>query len=421
MEHVEEGLDNTNALASIVETGDMGEVHMILGDRERIRHAGVIRPGIKIPLANCSQAQKDLYSRMLDEGHGFESIDAEMLKIAAKGYDKKTCLRPSNSDYFTIRDQDFKRPADAEYIRTKFADPDGKVRRLPCWFSISDLEKVIPHNFRAFSGDKSLRCVSFYDGSKLKFRYLPKDIKAPKAEHWKILDTEDEDEASKVCGFKVQFGGMYRLSIPGLRTVGEVLVPTRSWFGMADAVAVLRRVKSILGRFDGLFQGDTFLELVKVPEMIKGPDGKKVQQWIVTLELAVDPMELARYAEPQRVASRGMAAMQMLSGSPAQRPEPAPAVAPAADPPLPEVPESPAEEPKPDNSAGIKALHDLVGGVGLSPAQFDAWAAFQSSGEALEDHSVDALKGLYRSVRDRIKNDQAGFVAEVQDIARSAK
>lgn len=419
MEHVEEGLDNTNALANVVETGDMGEVHMILGDRERIRHAGVIRPGIKIPLSGCTDAQKKLYAQMLDDGHGFEAIDSELLKIAPKGYDKKTCLRPSNSDYFTIRDQDFKRPADAEYIRKTFADSDGKVRRVPVWFSISDLEKVLPHGFRAFDGGGNLRCASFYDGAKLKFKYLPKDIKAPKSEHWKILDTEDEDEATKACGYKVVFGGMYRVSIPGLRTVGEVLVPTRSWYGMGDGVAVLRRVKSILGRYDGLFQGEPFLELVKVPETIKGPDGKKTQQWIVTLELSVDPMELARYSEPQQVAARGMSALQMLSGAPvSKRPEPVADPAPPADP-LPDVPAA-AEPPKVDNSAGIKALHDMVGEVGVKPADFDAWVAFQHGGVTIEDHSVDDLKKLYRSVRDEIKKDQAGFVALAQDIARSA-
>ena len=106
LKNTEEGVDNTNAVVNITETGDLHEVAMILGSREHIKPAGVIRPGIKIPLGNCSQAQKDLYARMLDDGHGFSDIDTAMLKIADKSYTKKTCLRPSNSDCFTIRDEE---------------------------------------------------------------------------------------------------------------------------------------------------------------------------------------------------------------------------------------------------------------------------------------------------------------------------
>lgn len=418
-DHIEEGTDNTNAIANIVETGDLHEVAMILGDRERVRHAGVIRPGIKIPLSGCSEKQKKIYAVMLDEGNGFEAIDSAMLQAAEKGYTKKTCLRPANSDYFTVRDEDFRRPEDARYIRKHFADADGKVRRIPCWFSQSDINKVMPHNFRAFSKG-GLRCVSFYDGSKLKFKYLPKSFQGvPKAEDWKVLDSDDEAKATEACGIEVKFGGMYRVYVPGTRGAGEIICPTQSWYGLGESVGVLRRVRSILGRFDGLLNGNHFFELCKVPEMVKTPDGKRQQQWIATLELSVDPMELARYAEPQAVAVRSAQALSLLTGrretvsdvsclGPASpvMPEPAtepPVVVPPAD--------------SFDRAAAIHAVVSLVSSHGIGEREIGIYAASQGMGEDLSTMDKAGMTDLYKHVRAAMKEDAEAFVAMVKDIA----
>ncbi|KAA0888801.1 hypothetical protein [Oryzomonas rubra] len=427
---VDEGLDNTSAIANIVETGDLHEVQMLLGDREKIRHAGVIRPGIKVPMKECTKEQRAVYDRMLDEGHGFSDIDAEMLKLAPRGYTKKTCLFPSNCDYFTIRDEDFKRPADAEYIRKNYADPDGKVRRIPCWLPLSDIEKVIPHNFRAFDGGANLRCVSFYDGPKLKFRYIPKDTKLPaKPDVWKVLDSDDEDVATKACGYKVVFGGMYRVYVPGCRGAGEIVVPTRSWYGLGESVAILRRVRGILGRFDGLFNGNAFFELCKVSEVVKTPDGKKQQQWIVTIELAVDPMELARYAEPQAVAARSLHALSALTGvapaAAALPPTPAadlpfsddaaPVEAPAASSSPDPVPQA-SQEAQKGTKAGIDALNALVAPQGLFLADMDNLAASMYGGSIVDDLDYTTLREFYGRVATEIDKRGAAFADDVKAL-----
>lgn len=424
-----EGLDNTNAVASIVETGDLHEVAMILGSRERIRHAGVIRPGIKVLLRDATPDQKTLYKRMLDDGFGFDAIDAELLKIAPKGYAKKTCLMPSNCDYFVVRDEDFKRPADAQYIRQHYADADGKVRRIPCWLPLSDIEKVLPHNMRAFDGGANLRCVSFYEGSKLKFRYLPKDTKLPaKPEDWKVLDSDDEEKASKACGYKVVFGGMYRVYVPGVRSAGEIVIPTRSWYGLGESVGILRRVRHILGRFDGLFNGNAFFELCKVAETVKTPDGKRQQQWIVTLELAVDPMELARYAEPQAVANRSLSALALLTGGKHHDPchmDTAPM--PAATVPAPDYVEPPTVGDVPaaapaddfDRAKAIAALVALVSPHGLTEKEIAIYAASQGMGEDLSTFDKVGMTNLYMHVRSCLKADVEDFVEKVRDICQS--
>lgn len=408
--------EGRNSMTDLLENAEDQDVKMILGDRYRIRPAGKIRPGIKAPISTCSSEQKSLYQKLFAEHVGFDTIDTEMLKLEPKGSSRKSCLRPANCDFFVVNDSDFSRPSDAELIRSRYADPDGRIRRLPVWFSASERHRAVPHAFTAFDGGGNLRCVSFYDGEKLKFRYLPREVRAPKPDDWRILDSEDEDEATKACGLKVSLTGAYHVQIPGVRSVGGVLVNTKSWYGLSDAQAVLREVRRILGRFDGLFNGETFLELVKVQQTMK-VEGKTTKQWIVTLELSVDMMELARYAEPKQVASRGLAAMRILSGASVQRSEPVVDSTPPADT-LPEVAVATAEQPKANNSAGIKALHDLVAPAGISAVDIDKFAAFHFDGQDINDLSVGDLKKLYRSVRSKLESDMAELIAEVQDVCR---
>lgn len=433
----EEGLDNTNAIANIVETGDMHEVAMILGSRERIRHAGVIRPGIKIPLAGCSQAQKDLYARLLDEGHGFEFIDAEMLKIADKSYSKKTCLRPSNSDYFTIRDEDFKRPDDAEYIRKQYADPDGKVRRIPCWLMSSDREKIIPHNFRAFSAG-GLRCVSFYDHGRLKFKYLPKDFKGdPKPEDWKILDSDDEDKATKACGIDVKFGGMYRFEIDGVRGAGSLVCPTQSWYGLGESMGVINMLLDRYGRCDGLMDGKTFLELRKEMVVVKTPEGKKQSQYVVTLDLSVPKSDLEKYYAPAAVVARSANALSLLTG---HRP-PAPSTSSVVE----SLPAPGHQEPETIDSAAsvversdadttgvqapstgvatvtddkqkaIDALNALIAPHGLFMADMETLYSAEHRGVDISEATMDELRAFYKVVANQLKTDTERFVSDIKD------
>lgn len=310
----------------IDEIGELKEVNMILGGRERVRHSGVIRPGIKVPVASATDQQKALYAKMYEEGEDFDVIDAAMLKAGSRTQ-QKSLLRPVNIDHFIIRDSDFSRPSDAEMIRQQYADEKGIVRRIPIWFPSNDIATAIPHNFVAFDGGHNVRCHSFYDGEDLKFRYLPKTFQGTaKPKDWLVLDTDDEHEATKACGYKVKFGGRYHFYIEGVKSVGEMILPTCSWYGLGDGVAVLRRIRTIYGRFSGLFDGRPFLELVKVKAKVKTPEGKRIDQWVVTVESTVDMIELQRYAENR--PSRGVAALQLLNGGKSKSRESKPQIEP---------------------------------------------------------------------------------------------
>lgn len=428
----------------IIETGDLKEVNMILGDRERVRQAGIIRPGIKIPVSTATKEQKALYEKLNGEGVDFDTIDAEMLKLVKST--ARSILRPVNIDYFIARDSDFKRPSDAEFIRSNYADADGKIRRLPIWFPCNDITTSIPHNFVAFDGAHNSRCYSFYDGDQLKFKYLPKEIKGPgNPTDWKILDSDDEDEATKVCGYKVSFGGRYHFYVPGVKSVGDIILPTGSWYGLGDAVAVLRRIRSVLGRYNNLYQGKPFLELVKVKQKVKTPDGKKQDQWVVTIETSVDMMELASYAENR--VGRGFAGIQLLNGGQGKTAEPKtilesasvqtvaakPSTAADTTAAKKETP-APSDEPKTGQAEevisipepteiqkAVEALKELAKQNDLTEEELGAYATFKLRKPLADEDDFGRIQRLYTELRTRLQSDKVAIKSRCQELLKEAK
>ncbi len=416
------GLDNVNAIANIIETGEVEEAQMILGDREKIRYSGIIRAGVKIPKNSCSTADKELFKKLEAEGLPYDEIDR---KIGGEPKSAKSKLFPTNCDHFVIRPCDFKREADADYILDNFADPDGHVRRIPIWLTMADIKSAIPHNFRAFDGSGSVRAVSDYQDGQLVLRYIPTGIKGPaKKEDWKTAPfNPDKPPADAPKG--IQFGGLYKVNIPGLRGLGEIVVPTRSFYGMGDAVGQLKRVRSLLGRFNGLLNGQPFLELCKVAEIVKTPDGKKQKQYIITIELSIDPMELARHAE--KLMERGPAAIAMFNGHKPSAPPPvlptesAPPVEPikSQDPPTAptstnSAPDSTGSGQSPASSvrrnkvlAYIGTLPEILHPITL--AELMLFISYCNSGQTVEELSDDDLAKTATSIKDSIKGNKELF------------
>lgn len=293
----------------VIETGDFEETKTILGDRVKIREAGVVRAGLKLLKASCSDADKAKFRKLEADGLPYDEIDKQ---LGGTPKSKNSKLYPSNCDHFVIRECDFKRPEDARFILNNFADADGKVRRLPIWFPVGDIATAIPHNFKAFDGSSNVLAYSFYDGETLKLKYLPKKANpALSQKDWPVVDFDPKNPpADAPAGIK--FGGMYKFYIEGIKGVGEIVVPTKSWYGLADAVAAMRRVTELRGRFNGTLDGKPFLELRKVQQVVKTPEGERQKQWIVTVECTVDAIELERAGETR--LDRGRSALQLIKG-----------------------------------------------------------------------------------------------------------
>jgi len=415
----EEDIAHTHAISTIIESGDDQEVRMILGDRDSVRYAGKIRAGIKVPKSNTTAAEKRRYEDLAAQGMPFDEIDRQ---LGGTPKSKNSKLRPTNVDYFVIRECDFKSPADAAYIREKYADADGKVRRLPIWFMRDQIDQVIPHRFRAFDGAGNVRASSFYDeDGNLAFRYLPKG-KKDKSD-WTEMNigrmSEDGliEAVETACGNKIAFGGLYKVNVVGLKTFGEIIVPTQSWHGLADAVAVLKLVKSVLGRFNGLVGGEHFLVLTKVPHEVRDPDGKRQTQHIITIDADVDPMDLARHAEG--AADRGLAAIGMFNGAhksgggQAQQ-QPLPRKSPAKETTPASKPEAPAQSS--DVESAIQAIYALASKGGIDRREIDAFI-FNQSGDHLENEKdIEALRGFYKLINGNIRADAEGFRAHCNDL-----
>lgn len=310
---------NTIGVAGVMDSGDLAEVQMILGSRERVRHAGIIRPGIKVPVQSCTQDQVKTYHALLNAGASFASIDQKLIEMRPRtpqGRDARTWLKPANADHFTIRPEDFRRPADAARIAQTYMDADGKVRTIPVWFALGELHLVIPHSFRGFSGGGVIRFASYHcrDGS-LRCRYVPASVQVPTKADYRERPCPGLDDPHKCPDYEARrcaFGGLIRCNVPGVSGVGEIIVPTNSWYGLGESVANLRRVREVFGRFHGLFRRKPFLQLAKVQEHVRTADGKRQEQWIIVVEPAVPLEELASAREEDGPA-RAKAALSVFA------------------------------------------------------------------------------------------------------------
>jgi len=398
---------NTVGVARVLEDGDLDEIKTILGDREKVRHSGIIRPGIKVPKASCSAKDKALYEKLYAQDLPFNEIDRQM---GGEPMSAKSKLRPSNCDYFTIRSDDFKRPSDAKYIIDSFADDDGHVRRVPIWFHIGELHKIIPHNFRSFTSG-GIRASSYFEGENIMCRYVPKEIQKPSKNDWQTRPC-DANNCNAYASKKCKFGGAFKVNIPGIKGIGEVWIPTNSWNGLADAIANLKRITEVFGRFNGLYDGNPFLELCKVQEVVNTPDGKK-KQWIITIEPSVDLMELARHRDPVNVMARATSSLNLLQGGKKDVEEYAPEEE------MPTV-KNPSEE----INKIIEAFKSLAERATLAMDQIRSYVendfteveGTNLSGVDFEDMGVDELKIVYAEMLGRLKKDKDEFIQYVCDV-----
>jgi hypothetical protein len=417
MNQEEQQDDHNTAIHNLIETGDVEEVAMILGSRDRLRCGGVIRGGVKALRASAPESEKQKFAELEAKGMSYDDID-RALGGAPKTRTSK--LFPRNTDHFILRECDFTRASDARFIRENYSDPDGKVRRIPVWLSVADIPKVLPHGFSAFDGASNLKAVSFYEGKDLRCRYLPRNhVGQGKKAEW-LVGKFDPENPVDPAGRAMVFGGMYRLHVAGIKGLDEIIVPTKSWYGLGFSVALLRRIVSITGRFDGLLNGNPFLELVKSPEEVTH-GGKKVVQHIPVLEISIDAMELARYAEQR--PSRGLVAIQTINGTrtiEAAPERPAIAAPPARLPDPPKMTTSgAAEDDKDRRDAALKYLRAAIASLGIGWDQFIIWTTIEVTfGVGLEEIPFEELRALAEGVRGSIKTEGEVFAEKIRAKAK---
>ena len=108
--------------------------------------------------------------------------------------------------------------------------------------------------------------------------------------------------------------------IPGVKGMGSWVVPTKSWYSMKRLKKTLREMYQMTnGRIAYLLhKGETIFMLRKVKATVPSIDWEKGetkmrQQYLIDLDVVVDPLEIAREYSVEKVLERGARAMTMLS------------------------------------------------------------------------------------------------------------
>ncbi len=116
-----------------------------------------------------------------------------------------------------------------------------------------------------------------------------------------------------------RFSGRIYFMIPGVKGMGSFVIPTKSFYSMKRVKKTLRDMYQLTnGRIAYLLHnGETIFVLRKVKATIPCIDWEKGetkmrQQYLIDLDVVVDPLEVAKEYSVERVLQKGARAMTML-------------------------------------------------------------------------------------------------------------
>ena len=328
----------TGGLLRALDDGSEEFLAPLLGPDYRHERAGVIRPGImrlrKYPENQQKLFEQDsrLFAELVAEGLTWDEIEKRLGKliITRNGEQKEADkLAPMNVDYFTINKGDCVNPANADKIRELYADSDGKVRSFPVWFTTNDWWNLIPHSLRCygFSGLKHKSSfIPINEGGKMVGYEMVCESPSPVEPGKRIFGGRDwvrkpcipedcTDFQTKQC----TFGGSIQCMIPGLKGMGVWIVPTTSWYSIKAVKNTLNLVwKATGGRIAHLLhEGETIFVLRKVRGKVSAIDkegnASLKEQYLISLDVTVDPLELVKEFSPPRIMGRGASALAAIT------------------------------------------------------------------------------------------------------------
>jgi hypothetical protein len=293
----------------------------LLGDDDNVKTLGVIRPGIMVLKKSCEQADVERYDQLLARGMSWVDM--------AKEFGDK--LIPQNVDYFTANRHDCINPANADLIKKLYADPDGRIRSIPVYFPMNEWWNIIPHRLCCYGLTKGLKHRSGFEyerddrGRIADYRMVcetPEDLEAGKklfgGRAW-MRNPCDPESCLEYQKEECRFSGRIYFMIPGIKGMGSFVIPTKSWYSMKRLKKTLRDMYQLTnGRIAYLLHnGETIFVLRKVKATIPCIDWEKGetkmrQQYLIDLDVVVDPLEVAREYSVEKVLQKGARAMTML-------------------------------------------------------------------------------------------------------------
>jgi hypothetical protein len=308
----------------------------LLGTRRfAFQAGGTLRPGIKVltKAAAKSQTARDLYDAGLAAGESFDAIE-KRIKEAVPNIENP--LIPCNVPYFTARRGDFLMPEIATQIMDKYAEDRGegvkRLFRLPIVFAADNLLDVMPHKLAVYGGSSIKFWSTFSDenGERQCMTFAP----IPKAGNGKAVrlfggrkqiarpDTEGRCDPENCREYQARLcnvTGKLLFYIPGITSVSPIELPTHSIYGLDSIRETLNTIAAMRGgRISGFLQQREAFWLTKtlkeVPHIDEEGSAVRVKQWIIGLEVMVDPTRLLNAPEETIVAAGDVAA-DILQGT----------------------------------------------------------------------------------------------------------
>jgi hypothetical protein len=293
----------------------------LLGDDDNVKTLGVIRPGIMVLKKGCGPADVERYDQLLAQGMSWVDM--------AKEFGDR--LIPQNVDYFTANRHDCINPANADLIKKLYADPDGRIRSIPVYFPMNEWWNIIPHRLCCYGLTRGLKHRSGFEyerddrGRIADYRMVcetPEDLEAGKklfgGRAW-MRKPCDPESCLEYQREECRFSGRIYFMIPGIKGMGSFVIPTKSWYSMKRLKKTLRDMYQLTnGRIAYLLHnGETIFVLRKVKATIPCIDWEKGetkmrQQYLIDLDVVVDPLEVAREYSVEKVLQKGARAMTML-------------------------------------------------------------------------------------------------------------
>lgn len=309
----------------------------VLGERRySCQTGGKLRPGIKVltKAAQKIEAARRLYDEGVEAGQSFDDIEAR-IRAAVPSLDRSP-LTPRNVPYFTVRGSDFAMPEIARQIMSMYAEDRGdgimRLYRFPVVFASDSLLDVMPHKLEAygsgsikfwsdFSADGSQRyCMSFAPVRKTSAGRAIRVFGGRKHQLREAnggrCDPENCPEyQNRQCNVK----GRIIFYIPGITSVAPLELPTNSLYGLDAVRDTLRQIAQMRGgRFSGFLHGREAFWLTKklaeVPHIDEEGRAVRVEQWIIALQVMIDPTRLLG-APAEQILADGERAASILSGS----------------------------------------------------------------------------------------------------------
>lgn len=295
--------------------------------------SGTIRPGIQVLTAKAaSQGQaKRLYELGCQKGLSFDAI-AKTITDQVPGLEHP--LRPVNVPYFTARSGDFSMPDAAARLNDLYGEDRGEGKhlyRFPVVFCTDQIEQVLSYKLQCWASGKlkywaefgpngERRCMTYapvpkHGNSKRPVRLFGGRSVITRPGNGGLCDPLNCPEyQSKNCNQD----GRIHFIVPGVPSLGQFCVPTRSFYSISAIAGTLAHVAEMSGgRIAGFLNQQKTFWLSKVYKDVTRIDdqGEPVNgpAWLISLDGDLDMSQLLLQKTQQAALPAADRAVQMLS------------------------------------------------------------------------------------------------------------